>query len=71
MGYIGLALLIGFTVLYVSNFLYYDLLIDEGNDLGLDSDHPYFGFIEDQRALLTKVYLSLSAVVFVLLIWSS
>ena len=67
MGYIGLALLIGFTVLYVSNFLYYDLLIDEGNDLGLDSDHPYFGFIEDQRALLTKVYLSLSAVVFVLL----
>ena len=43
MGYIGLALFIGLSVLYVSNFYYYDLLIAEGNDLGLDPDHPLGG----------------------------
>jgi len=67
MGYIGLALFIGLSVLYVSNFYYYDLLIAEGNDLGLDPDHPYFSFIDDQRTLLTQVYLGVSSVVFILL----
>ena len=67
MMYLGLALIAGLTVLYASNLYYYEVLISEGNDLGLDPGHPYYEFIADQRSLLTRVYLIVSAIIFLLL----
>ncbi len=67
MMYLGLALIAGLTVLYASNLYYYEVLISEGNDLGLDPGHPYYEFIADQRSLLTQVYLIVSAIIFLLL----
>lgn len=64
MFYIAIALFLGLLTLYISNFYYYDLLISEGKEIGLDESHPYFEFIEDQRALLNKVFAAVSLLVF-------
>lgn len=64
MGYMSIALVLGVLTLYVSNLYYYDLLISEGQEMGLDASHPYFEFIQEQRALLTKVYALTSLLVF-------
>jgi len=67
MAYISIAVLAGLSVLYLSNLWYFDLLLDQGYELGLDPTHPYYVFIDDQRTLLHRTYASVSAIVFVLL----
>lgn len=66
MAYVAMIVLGSLTVLYASNYLYFDELVQQGNELYLDDDHPYFEFIREQRALLLKTYLAVSAVVFVI-----
>ncbi|MGB0691849.1 MAG: hypothetical protein ACPGPD_04000 [Pseudomonadales bacterium] len=65
--YLALAVLAVLTVLYTSNYLYYDQLIAQGKDIGLNAQHPYFNFINEQRLLLNRVYFFTAAVAFVLL----
>ncbi|MFT7219441.1 MAG: methyl-accepting chemotaxis protein [Candidatus Azotimanducaceae bacterium] len=67
MAYISIAVLAGLSVLYLSNLWYFDLLLDQGYELGLDPGHPYYAFIEDQRTLLHRTYACVSVIVFVLL----
>ncbi len=62
--YIAIAVSLGLLVLYVSNFYYFDHLIADGQDIGLDQSHPYFEFIQDQRDLLTQIYIVVSLIVF-------
>lgn len=46
MGYIAVAVLLALSVMYVSNDLYFDSLIEQGEEIGLTQDHPYYEFIE-------------------------
>ncbi|MEE4661604.1 MAG: hypothetical protein V2J89_14125 [Halieaceae bacterium] len=62
-----LASLFSISVFYFVNTFYFNAVYAMGNELGLDSTHPYFAFIETQRALLLRIYVLLSAVSFTLL----
>ena len=68
--YIALAVLLGFTIIYTSNLWYFSTLVSQGQELGLDPSHPYYELIEDQRKLLTRTYLIISGITFVLLMWA-
>ncbi len=67
MFYVAFAILVGLYLVYLSNLWYFETVISEGQEIGLDASHPYFEFIEQQRLLLTKTYLTVSAVVFAVL----
>jgi len=67
MAYMTLASLFSISVFYFVNTLYFNAVNAMGNELGLDSTHPYFAFIETQRELLLRIYVLLSAVSFTLL----
>ena len=71
MAYISMAVLAGLSVLYLSNLWYFELLLEQGYELGLDPEHPYYVFIADQRTLLHQTYAAVSAVVFLLLMSSA
>lgn len=64
MGYIICFAVFGVVVLYASNYLYFERLVTEGEELGLASDHIYFEFIEQQKSMLNVTFLSVSAIVF-------
>lgn len=68
LGYLAGALFVGLSALYFCNYYYYEKLVAEGAGLGLTPDHPYFAFIDDQKALLNKVYLVASLVLFATLV---
>lgn len=63
--YISIAVSIGLIILYLSNYFYFDVLVSEGQELGLDPSHPYYEFIQDQRRLLNRTYLIVSMAVFI------
>jgi hypothetical protein len=67
MAYMTLASIISISVFYFANTLYFNAVYEMGNELGLDSTHPYFAFIDTQKALLLRIYILLSAVSFALL----
>jgi hypothetical protein len=64
MGYIISFAIFGVIVLYASNYLYFERLVAEGQELGLAADHIYFEFIEQQKSMLTTTFLLVSVVVF-------
>ena len=64
MAYMAVAVLLALAVMYVSNDLYFDSLIEQGEEIGLTRDHPYYEFIEAQRARLDFMYFIVTAVVF-------
>jgi len=57
-------LLVGFAVMYLSNYLYFDSVYQMGYELDLDESHPYFAFIDQQKIILRNIYLALSAISF-------
>jgi len=57
-------ILIGFAVMYLSNYLYFDSVYQMGYELDLDESHPYFAFIDQQKVILRNIYLALSAISF-------
>ncbi len=67
MAYMSLASLVSISVFYLASSLYFDAVYEMGYELGLDADHPYFSFIDDQRQLLLKIFVSLALVAFTLL----
>ncbi|MEM0955931.1 MAG: hypothetical protein AAGI24_17450 [Pseudomonadota bacterium] len=67
MAYMSLASLISISVFYFANTIYFDAVYAMGHELGLDPDHPYFSFIEDQQTLLLRIFVLLSLVAFTLL----
>lgn len=70
MAYVAMAVLASLSVLYLSNLWYFELLLEQGYELGLDPQHPYYVFIADQRTLLHQTYAAVSIVVFLLLMIS-
>ena len=71
MAYVVLAVLLSLTALYLSNAYYFDGLVAQGEDIGLDPSHPYYELIQQQRKRLMQTYLVVSLVVFILLISSA
>ncbi|MBT4159682.1 MAG: methyl-accepting chemotaxis protein [Gammaproteobacteria bacterium] len=65
--YLSFAIMFGLFVIYLSNLWYFETIISQGREIGLDPDHPYYLFIEDQRILLKKTYLIVCTVTFVAL----
>ncbi len=71
MAYVVFAVLLSLTVLYLSNSYYFDGLVAQGEEIGLDPSHPYYELIKEQRTQLMETYLAVSAVVFALLVSSA
>lgn len=67
MAYVGCAVLFGFAIIYVANFWYFGIMVDQGKELGLNPDHVYFDFIEQQRVLLNQAFFGVTFGVFSLL----
>ena len=50
------------TLFYVMTDLYFLKLVHDGEALGLAANHPYFSLLNDQSALMNKVFIILSIV---------
>ena len=49
------------VLFYVMIDLYFIKLIQDGKDLGLSDDHPYFLLLRDQSLLMNKVFILVAA----------
>lgn len=63
--YVAFAILFSLFLVYVSNLWYFETIIAQGQEIGLDPAHPYYEFIEQQRTLLTRTYFTVSGIVFI------
>lgn len=54
----------GIVVMYTSNHFYFERLVAEGKELGLESGHIYYEFIDQQRSLLNTTFALVSVIVF-------
>lgn len=67
MFYVASAVLLGFAVIYATNLWYLANLVAQGEELGLDPQHVYFEYVDQQRRMMNTAFLGVSTAVFALL----
>ena len=60
--------LLAIAILFLSNVLFFRAMHQEALAAGLTPDNPYFDFLAEQQSSLTRVYLGVSAVAFVVMV---
>ena len=66
-GFMAVVSLLAISLLFVSNILFFQDMEREARSVGLTPDNPYFDFLREQKASLSKLYFGVSGVVFVLM----
>ena len=66
-GFMAAVSLLAIAILFLSNVLFFRTMHQEALAVGLAPDNPYFDFLAEQQSSLTKVYLGVSAVAFVVM----
>jgi methyl-accepting chemotaxis protein len=66
-GFMAVVSLLGIAILFLSNLLFFRDMKQEALSVGLAPDNPYFDFLEEQKASLSKVYFGVSAVAFLVM----
>ena len=67
-GFMAAVALLAIAILFLSNVLFFRAMHQEALAVGLTPDNPYFDFLAEQQSSLTRVYLAVSAVAFVVMI---
>jgi methyl-accepting chemotaxis protein len=67
-GFMAAVSLLAIAILFVSNILFFRNMHAEAISVGLAPDNPYFDFLKEQQASLSKVYFGVSAVAFVVMV---
>jgi len=57
----------GIFILYLANYFFFDHLIQEGISMDLPTEHSYFYFIQEQKELLSKIFILTSLGVFLII----
>jgi methyl-accepting chemotaxis protein len=66
-GFMAVVSLLAILLLFVSNILFFQDMAREARSVGLSPDNPYFDFLKEQRLVLSRLYFTVSAVVFALM----
>ena len=70
MGYVILTVIFSISIMFISNYLFFESFIAKGEALGLPNDHPYFSLIKEQRETMTNIFLFVSIFIsFVIGMW--
>ena len=66
-GFMAVVSLLAIALLFLSNILFFQQMAREARSVGLSPDNPYFDFLDEQKASLSKLYFGVSAGVFLLM----
>jgi methyl-accepting chemotaxis protein len=66
-GFMASVSLLAIAVLFLSNILFFRGMEREALSVGLTADNPYFDFLQEQKSSLTRLYLGMSGLAFVLM----
>jgi methyl-accepting chemotaxis protein len=67
-GFMAGVSLLAVAMLYLSNILFFRNMAQEALSVGLAPDNPYFDFLDEQKAALSRLYLAVSAAVVVVMV---
>jgi methyl-accepting chemotaxis protein len=67
-GFMAAVSLLAIFMLFMSKILFFRTMEQEALSIGRTRDNPYFDFLGEQKASLSKVYFAVSALVFVLMV---
>jgi methyl-accepting chemotaxis protein len=66
-GFMATVSLLAIAMLFLSNILFFRGMEREALSVGLAADNPYFDFLQEQKASLSRLYIGISGLVFVLM----
>src|SRR5262245_30235221 len=66
-GFMATVSLLAIALLFLSNVLFFRGMEREAVSVGLAADSPYFDFLHEQRASLSRLYFAVSGLAFVLM----
>ncbi|MGB0454602.1 MAG: hypothetical protein ACPGJV_12915 [Bacteriovoracaceae bacterium] len=70
MGYVILTVVFSVSIIFLSNYFFFESFLAKGQALGLPEDHAFFVLIKEQRSLMTKIFFSVSSVIsFIIGLW--
>lgn len=70
MGYVILTVVFSISIMFISNYLFFESFIAKGEALGLPENHAFFVLIKEQREIMTNIFLFVSVFVsFVIGMW--
>lgn len=70
MGYVILTVVFSISIMFISNYLFFESFIAKGEALGLPENHAFFVLIKEQRETMTTIFLFVSVFIsFVIGMW--
>lgn len=70
MGYVILTVVFSISIMFISNYLFFESFIAKGEALGLPENHAFFILIKEQRELMTSIFVAVSFFIsFIIGLW--
>lgn len=70
MGYVILTVVFSISIMFISNYLFFESFIAKGEALGLPENHAFFVLIKEQREIMTTIFVFVSVFIsFVIGLW--
>lgn len=67
MSYVILTVVMSVSIIFLSNYFFFEGFIAKGEELGLPKDHSFFILIKEQREAMTRIFFGVSAIISVII----